>query len=290
MSRSVESGSSLRAMSQVVPASAEDLLFTDLTGSRRTLEDVIDEGLDEDYSARLPALRMLLTQGSASQQLHACVMLVSWGDLAGYDTLLRWARSPETLPWRSSVQSSHAAQPVSADRIFGVDDAFARLTVAVRTSCLLSADHPALRALQETAVKALLKRYPSEYFARGLGDLLSAQRGLCVACLPEMEDAVAACLAHLTDVPFDLRSQTAFLLAPLARHKDAEAASYSLQLLACCPPGHRAVRETAHALRMGAHAATLAVLEQLAGSGSETVRADALKAIEVRRQRAHANL
>ena len=57
----------------------DQLLYTRLDGQPSTLEDVIADSLDRDYSTRLPLLRQLLDSGSPREQLHACAILAAWG-------------------------------------------------------------------------------------------------------------------------------------------------------------------------------------------------------------------
>lgn len=94
----------------------DDLLFNDLDGGRVGLDDVVADGLDRDYSARYDALRDLLARGTPAQRLHSCVLLGSWGVRDGFATIVDWAADPAGVPW--------AGLPVTADRFFGVDDAF----------------------------------------------------------------------------------------------------------------------------------------------------------------------
>lgn len=267
----------------------QQILFTDLRGTAKSLEDIIAEGLDEDYSSRLPALYQLLSGGTPQHQFYACTMLVGWGDAVGYETLLRWAENPAQLPWRVSSSAPNAGppQPVSLDCFFDVDNAFERLTMALQTSSLLNENRPTLFPAQQRVVRALLRIYASESFARALGDLLSADRPLCEACLPDIDQALAASFARLEKKPppFDLGSQIAFLLAPFARHRDVAAAEYATQLLAQFPPGHRSVYELAHALRMGSGAATQAILEELKGLPYERIRKDAEESMRIRERR-----
>ena len=99
----------------MVPATADDLLYTDLDGAFVGLDGVISDGLDRDYGDRLAALRDLLTGGTPVHRLHACIMLAAWGVRDGLVTVIEWAREPESVPW--------VGAPASVDRMFGTDDA-----------------------------------------------------------------------------------------------------------------------------------------------------------------------
>lgn len=44
------------------------------------------------------AMRRLLESGTPDDRFYACVLQVSWGDGAAFDTLQSWAREPSTAP------------------------------------------------------------------------------------------------------------------------------------------------------------------------------------------------
>src|SRR5262245_53356795 len=77
----------------------EELLFTDRTGARADLQDVIYDGLDVDYRDRYPALLHLLNGGAPAHRLYACAMLASWGVPGALRTIAQWASDPAATPW-----------------------------------------------------------------------------------------------------------------------------------------------------------------------------------------------
>ena len=77
----------------------DELLFTEKDGTRSSLQDVISDGLDVDYSDRYPALLHLLREGEPAHRLYSCIMLASWGMPEGLRTLIEWARDPGSTPW-----------------------------------------------------------------------------------------------------------------------------------------------------------------------------------------------
>src|SRR5688572_28117623 len=114
----------LRASDIVSPMDPESLLYTVKDGTRSSLQDIVYDGLDHDYSDRYPALLRLMREGEPKHRLHACYMLASWGVPEGFHTLIGWASDPDSTPW--------AGEPVTYDRLFGADDAFELLADAVR--------------------------------------------------------------------------------------------------------------------------------------------------------------
>ena len=85
------------------------------------------------------------------------------------------------------------------------------------------------------------------------------------------------------ELSFDLWTQTAGLLGPLAKESDAEAAAFATRLIAQGRKYSRMLRELNDAMAVGNGPATWAVLEQLRGSTDPTVREEAKAAMERRR-------
>jgi hypothetical protein len=246
----------------------DDLLYTDLDGVRCQLQDVIYDGLDRDYAARYPALIRLLGEGAPAGRLYACVMLASWGVAEGFATLIAWAREPAAVPW--------AGAPVTFDRHYGADDAFAMLADAVRVAGEV-ADDGAIAARRVAAGRALLGIYDRVYFGRALLVALDLDPALAATLAPEIAQAVdrAVAAAGTGAPPFDLATQAAFLLGPLAALDDAHAARAAGALLAAHGDPSRPAREVAYALRAGSGPATRAILARLAVGPGESVRTDA---------------
>jgi hypothetical protein len=250
----------------------EELLFTDRNGSRTSLQDVISDGLDHDYSERYAALLRLMREGLPAHRLYACIMLASWGVSEGFHTLIRWAREPSSTPW--------AGEPVTFDRFYGADSSFEMLADAVRVTT--DAEHgDELRELRAEAVRALLGIYDQVYFARTLALLLDEDRGLSATAQAEIARAVDSAVAASSAAGqhFDMASQAAFLLSPLAAFDDEHAARAAQALLDDHPGRSRVAREIAYALGSGSGPGTQAILEQLAASPSPSVRADALQSL-----------
>src|SRR5687768_14525487 len=181
----------------------DDLLFTELDGTRTSLQDVIYDGLDRDYSARHPALIHLMQHGLPVQRLYSCVMLASWGVPEGLQTLIQWASDPESTPWSGG--------PVTFDRFYGADDAFEMLANALQVAGDISL--PAeIAALRIKAVRALLGIYHRVHFARSLMTVFDLENTLASTLLPELTLAVdRAVAASRTPLPFDMAAQAAFL-------------------------------------------------------------------------------
>ncbi|APR84562.1 Hypothetical protein A7982_09911 [Minicystis rosea] len=253
---------------------AEHLLFTGKDGKPISLEDLIAAGLDADESERVPGLVELLAHGAPNERLLAAIVLTSWAHAEGFAALQRWASEPEAAPWHGD--------PVSFDRHFGVDDAFERLADAVWTSRLADAS----RAQQAAALSALLGIHHRKHFGRMLATILLMDPDLASLCAEAIRRAADASMAAIDapPEPFDIGTQTAALLGPLATQDDERAARHAETLLLRAPNHTRALRELAYALRNG-QAATLAVLERLAQSSIDSVREEAESSLAARRAR-----
>jgi hypothetical protein len=244
------------------------LLFTDKDGQRVALEDVINDGLDRNYSDRIPALVELAQRGAPDHRLYATAMLVAWGVPDGYANLAAWARDPASVPW--------ASKPFTFDRFSGADSAFETLANAVATAVELDDERDDVAPLRRDALRALLGAYHRVFFGRSLMTALEYDK----PALPALRDDLAAAIdrataAARTPPPFDLATQAAFLLGPLARVDDERAARAADALLADHPGNERMVREIAHGLRSGTGPATLAIVKRLAESPLASVRTDA---------------
>ncbi len=258
------------------PASSPDeLLFTDRDGNPAQLQEVIDDGLDGGYEGRFPALEELLRNGTPEQRLYAAVMLASWGQRSGFDALTSWASNPASAPW--------AGAPVTYSRISGADAGFEMLADALRTSYLSqAAEHEDIRPLQVAASKALLRIADSHDFDRTLLVALVKDPEVTRLVSDDLKAAIEAAIAKLRageNVGFDLATQTAGLLAPLARVDDAAAARYAEELIDLRPSDQRMLRELVDALVQGQGPATLRVLERLRSLDIPVLRAEADRAL-----------
>jgi hypothetical protein len=250
----------------------DQLLFTDLEGRPLSLPDVIADGLDRDYSARFPLLRRLLDDGTPREQLYACAMLASWGVRDGFLKLIDWARAPEAVPW--------AADSVELDRFFGVDAAFVLLTDALRWAQHAPLTEVAAR-LRRLAIYDLLVIYPLVYFDRSMFVLLNLDHDLAWSEQGTITWAIEQALtaARNSEPDFDLPTQIAYLIGPLAALDDVTAADRAEILLAYYPGRERTLRELAYALGLGTGPATLSILERLASSDSSSVRREATECL-----------
>ena len=246
-------------------ADPDSLLFTDKKGNRGQLQDIIDDGLDGGYEARVPSLIHLQRHGDPYHQLLASVMLSSWGEPTGLQALTGWAREPQEAPW--------AHYPVTFDRISGADSAFELLADAVRTS-FHSKDAESIRALQIDALKALLGVADSQYVGRTLTVAISRNPDVLAAVNPELRAAIDRGIASLRakkQLPFDLATQIASLLTALAQLDDRAAAGSARALIEVVPNNHRMLRELAASLANGTGPDSLSVLRDLRQLGNGTL-------------------
>jgi hypothetical protein len=257
--------------------SPSELLFTDREGKPTSVQDVAADGLDGGYEDRIPELEELLVSGSPYHRLMACVVLISWGEPAGFRTLIQWASDPAHVPW--------ADYPVTADRLSGVDDAFANLADGLNAS-FWNEPAPALRQMQLDAGRALLAIYADCFFGRTLALALIRDKGVP----PELKgNIVAASEAGLAAIRngstphFDIASQIASLIFPLAVADDDLACRFADQLTPLLHNNARALRELALALASGTGEATRRSLEGLRHLGIPAVTEEADKAL-ARRQ------
>jgi hypothetical protein len=255
------------------PGDPATYLYVDRTGTFVGLDDVIADGLDHDYSHRHLGLEVLMRTGEPLHRLHACMMLASWGRPAGLLTLIEWAHAPHDTPW--------AAEPVTYDRLFGTDDAFALLTHALITTRDVALTEVGT-VLRRQATRDLLLLSDRWYVERSMGLLLGSVPGLARECRPELDRAVERTIAAARRHPAWLPRQAAFLLAPLAEIDDDAAADAATALVDDHPDHEWALREVALSLREGTGPATLAVLDRLADWHLASVRIEAVAHREAR--------
>ena len=252
----------------------EYVLYCDLDGIFVGLEEVMADGLERDYADRFDDLRALLANGAPVHRLHACVMLAGWGVREGFLTAAEWARAPEDVPW--------AGAPVSLDRMFGVDDAFARLAYGLDTARSVELA-PVRSRLRVSATRALLSAYHRVFFDRSMALLLELDRQLAEATQQDIDRAVVRAIeAARSPQSFDMAMQAAVLLGPLAALDDDRAAGLSDELARVARDRPRALRELAYALGSGTGPATLFRLKELAGSSEPAVAREAREWLERR--------
>lgn len=261
----------------------EELLFTDRTGVRADLQDVIYDGLDVDYRDRYPALLHLLNGGAPAHRLYACAMLASWGVPDALRTIAQWASDPAVTPW--------ADAPVTFERFGGADAAFELLTDAVGTAAEALGRDATVDALRAEAIRAILGAYDRVFVGRAVATVLDLDPALAARVRDQVGPAVERALEALRGAPaFDLRTQTASLIGALAAIDDDHAASAAEALLVQVGRWTPAVNEVASALGHGTGPATFGVLERLAEHGAPSVQALARESLGRRRAAVVANL
>jgi hypothetical protein len=251
--------------------SPEQVLFTDADGRPISLEDLIDDGLDGAYLDRVPALKVLLRDGTPRDQLYACMVLVAWGISEGFETLIAWASQPDSVPW--------AGLPLVLDRRNGVDASFEKLADAVRTSLQLDTTVD-LEREQIAATGALLAIYDRTYFGTAM-EVVASHPKIQAACAGLILAAAKAAIRRLAapPEPFDLGWQAALLLTAVATTNDGEAAGLAEELLRVERDRARVARAVARSLGRGTGPATRGVLERLAASPLPDVAKDAVAAL-----------
>lgn len=237
--------------------SAIELLFTDASGDRVEVEDLISAGLDGGYNDRLDDLGRLADDGTPLHRLLATTVLTSWGDSSGFRRLADWARHPGQVPW--------ADAPVVLDRFTGADAAFETLAEAVLTSFWNDVS-PQLRADQFDALRALLEASRSCYVGTVLSLATVRDAALTHRLQTEVDQALdvgAAALEQKLADPFDRALQTASFVLPEATIDDDRAAYYGRRLLASGQTNLRSRRELVQALAAGTGPATFALLTEM---------------------------
>jgi len=246
---------------------SDDLFHTDLEGEQAMLVDVIDDGLEGELDDRIPALRELLTSGDDGERLNAARMLVSWCDPVGFEALLAWTANPDRAPG------------AAVNRFTGGDADFSRLADALRTSQYsIHADDA--RELRVQAGRALLELVVDYDFER---ELSAAVNPLRVELLPDITRAAERAVDALDSEPgFDLGTQAASLLMPLAREDDATAAALADRLIDAAPKDSRMLLELGDSMAAGTGPATIEILQRLTKSRDPAVRENAAGALSRR--------
>ncbi|KUN91105.1 hypothetical protein [Streptomyces resistomycificus] len=214
-------------------ARVAELLYQDFDGAAADPDDVISEGLDGGYQERSEALREVLRDPDEDPagRFLACVALTRWADAAGYEAVLRSARSPESTAWRGA----------SYDRLHGQDDTFGVLADAVGDSVDM-VEERGTAAERLRAAEALLSVADRVQFDRHVSSLLRQE--LVVALLPAVRAAVERGIARPADEQptYDLGLQLALMIAA-AHRADATWALDAARRLIATRPGARALAE-----------------------------------------------
>ncbi len=196
----------------------ESLLMTGFDGQPvEDPEDVIDAPLDGDerYSERVSGLTQMLEDHSVPtyERFVACLALISWAEPAGYRTVISSAASPETTPWYG----------YSLDRRFSVDDTFAQMADALKTSKYLSIPK-GMEDLRIEALRSLVRIADQQFFEWKLAFALDEE-----AVVPLEQDLSSVvergvqALAEGRAPTFDLATQLADLAAAITPVDEPEA-------------------------------------------------------------------
>ncbi|MFD8413594.1 hypothetical protein ACFV2Q_17785 [Streptomyces sp. NPDC059650] len=182
------------------------LLGTDFDGRPTDdIDDVIYDAFESPrHLARVPGLVALMNDPGAPEidRFLACVVLTTWGEVAGYEAVIRAAADPKNSPWYD----------FSIDRKFSVDSTFAQLAHAVAEPDL--AREKGTGALRVDAARALVRLADSEYFEDRLGELFD--RATLQALRGDIEDVIARGVRSLAAgdrYRFDLPTQLVDLAA-----------------------------------------------------------------------------
>lgn len=228
----------------------EQLLYTDRQGEPATLDEVISDGLEGGYGDRLPGLRELCVNGSPVERTEACQVLVAWSDPAGLAELTRWAQS---------------AAPVD----------FSPLVDAIRIGKYTAETEEAV-AGRVDAVRALLGIADREPIGEDLNDAIPGDNAFIARVAPQLRDALERSLTRRERVPFDLLTEAAALVGPLASVDDEAAAAFAERLRKRDKRNARMLSNLVTAMGRGHGPRTLAVLEELRRDKRVRQNADAV--------------
>ncbi|MFF7499901.1 hypothetical protein ACFZBM_10665 [Streptomyces lavendulae] len=184
----------------------QELLGTDFDGRPTDdIDDVIYDAFESSrHRTRVPGLVALMNDPGAPEieRFLACVALTTWGEAAGYETVIRAAADPRRTPWYDC----------SIDRKFSVDSTFAQLAAAVAERDL--AREKGTETLRLDAARALVRLADGEYFEDKLGELFD--RATLQALLDDVKDVIGRGVRSLAageKCSFDLPTQLVDLAA-----------------------------------------------------------------------------
>ncbi|WP_354698999.1 hypothetical protein DSM112329_04699 [Paraconexibacter sp. AEG42_29] len=168
------------------PLTPDELLTLDLDGTPLPFHDLVADGLERDYSARVPALRGLIGAGTGRRQAFAAALLAAWGDRDGLLAISGWAQDPAAVPW--------AADPAVEDRFGQGDATFGMLAWALSVEGDRPVTEPVAQ-LRVGATRALLLLADRVRFDGDLALLLDLDPVLAARVGPELTWAVAEAAA-----------------------------------------------------------------------------------------------
>jgi hypothetical protein len=221
--------------------------------------DVGYDGLEHDYSARIPEIESLMNHGTAHEREIACWMLASWGVPSGLRQLLRWVENPETVPGGEDLA-------LLAEALTNMGSARERTEEADR--------------LRLDVVRAALARYDEIEVGSAIATTLLAERELIDAVAPDVESAIERAL-QASPPPSNppLRRQAVSLIAVLLVIDEARAALLARQIREARPVDDELLVELASSLEEGLGADTRAILEDIAASPWKRAAARAKEAL-----------
>ncbi|MFC7303502.1 hypothetical protein ACFQVC_04635 [Streptomyces monticola] len=201
------------------------LLGTDFDGRPSAdPEGVIYDGLDDlRHRERVPGLIRLMNDSTAParDRFLACVALTTWGEPAGYETIISTAKAPKVAPWYE----------ILIDRKFSVDSTFAQFAVAIGDSDEISESKGTLRQRLE-ALRSLVCIADTEYFEDRLGEIFDQDS--TAAVLDDITETVRRGVASLANggrQRFDVATQLVDLAAACAPVDGRVAAGLAMDVL-----------------------------------------------------------
>lgn len=174
----------------------EKLLFTNLEGNREQLQDIIDAGLDGGYENRIPELIKLVDSDEPYYSLLASVMLISWGNRAGFIKLFNWFQDPTQIPW---VKKS-----VVYDKIYNCNSAFEMLADSLRTSYNCEQDQE-IRTWRIKVTQSFLKLYNQYYFGQSLAMAILKGKEITPIMQDDIIEAIENVSIDLNHIQSDLK-------------------------------------------------------------------------------------
>lgn len=230
--------------------------------------DVGYDGLERDYSARVPAIESLMRGGTMRERAIACWTLASWAQPPALRELREWVQRPEAAPWGDSPPA------VGDEGVYAF---------------LLDALDNAGRALQRTdesdrlrveVLHAALDKYDQLVFASSIANTLLVDRELIDELQADIAPAIERALAaSRPPAQPELRRQAAALLGVLVTFDEPRAAQLAKTIRETFPVNDALLVALAVALSDARGAETRALLEDLAASSWKKASARAKEAL-----------
>ncbi len=244
----------------------EEILFTKFDGTHDHFYEVLWDELDspESYKNRIPLLINLMSYGQPYHRLLSCIMLISWGYIAGFQTLIEWATNPEKSPWHEEA--------VIRDRITDADSAFEKLAEAIGTS-YSGIESQEISVLRKMAVKTLLKLFPKTLFDNTLTfTIYRGKEELLPSIVEDIRTAIDKSFEVLDSqegLNFDLQMQVASLIGILDEFDESAVIKYAKNLVKKFPDDRRMLFELVSVLGSCKSLQALEILKDLHRSNSD---------------------